>query len=209
MYTKSSNESSTAQVEPIATSVKSVTASDIADVVAVEVLAFNTDPIARWLYPEPDQYLTYFPQFVRTFGGKAFEQNTAYYLDDYIGAALWFPPDIEADAELLIDLIQRSVAEQDQADLFDFLEQMGHYHPTEPHWYLAILGIEPNRQSKGYGATLIQNILQECDRTRTPAYLESSNRRNVRFYQRHGFEVIGTIQAGASPTMFPMIRYPQ
>jgi GNAT superfamily N-acetyltransferase len=209
MYTKSSNESSTAQVEPIATFVKSATAYDIADVVAVEVLAFNTDPIARWLYPEPDQYLTYFPQFVRTFGGKAFEQNTAYYLDDYIGAALWFPPDTEADAELLIDLIQRSVAEQDQADLFDFLEQMGHYHPTEPHWYLAILGVQPNRQSKGYGAALVQNILQECDRTQIPAYLESSNPRNVSFYQRHGFEVIGTIQAGASPTIFPMIRYPQ
>lgn len=209
MYTKSLNGSSTTQVEPTATSVKSATTSDITDVVAVAVLAFSTDPIARWLYPEPDQYLTYFPQFVKTFGGQAFEQNTAYYLDDFVGAALWFPPRVEPDAEPLIDLIQQSVAEQDQADLFAFLEQMGHYHPTEPHWYLSLLGVEPNRQSKGYGSVLIQNILQECDRTQTPAYLESSNPRNVPFYQRHGFEVIGTIQTSTSPTMFPMIRYPQ
>lgn len=209
MYTQFLNGSSTTQVELIATSVKSVTAADITDVVAVEVLAFSIDPIARWLYPEPDQYLTYFPQFVRTFGGQAFEQNTAYYLDNFVGAALWFPPGVEPDAEPLIDLIQQSVAEQNQADLFAFLEQMGHYHPTEPHWYLSILGVEPNRQSKGYGSVLIQNILQECDRFQTPAYLESSNPRNVPFYQRHGFEVIGTIQAGTSPTMFPMMRYPQ
>jgi GNAT superfamily N-acetyltransferase len=195
--------------EPVTVPVKAATASDVADVVAVEVLAFNTDPIARWLYPNPHQYLTYFPQFVRTFGGQAFEQNTAYNLDDYAGAALWFPPNVETDAELLIDLIQHSVAERDQPDLFDFLEQMGHYHPTEPHWYLAMLGVEPNRQSKGYGSALIQNVLQDCDRTQTPAYLESSHPRNVPFYQRHGFEVIGTIQAGASPTMYPMIRYPQ
>jgi hypothetical protein len=25
-------------------------------------------------------------------------------------------------------------------------------------------------------------------------------------YQRHGFEIVGTIQAGASPTVVPMLR---
>jgi ribosomal protein S18 acetylase RimI-like enzyme len=200
---------STNEVEPITATIESVTESNVADVVAVEVLAFNADPTSRWLYPEPRQYLTYFPQFISIFGGKAFEHNTAYYIGDYVGAALWFPPGIEPDAEPLVDLIQHSVVEQKQADRLALLEQMGHHHPTESHWYLAILGVSPKQQGKGYGSALIQNILQECDRTQTPAYLESSNPSNVPFYERHGFEVIGTIQAGTSPMLFPMIRYPE
>lgn len=198
----------TNEVEPITATIESVPESNVADIVAVEVLAFNADPMSRWLYPEPRQYLTYFPQFISIFGGKAFKHNTAYYIDDYIGAALWFPPGIEPDVEPLVDLIGHSVAEQKQADMFAVLEQMEHHHPTEPHWYLAILGVEPKQQGKGYGSALIQNILQECDRTQTLAYLESSNPSNVPFYERHGFEAIGTIQAGTSPTLFPMIRYP-
>ena len=38
------------------------------------VLAFSADPAARWLYSNPDQYLTNFPRFVRAFAGAAFEQ---------------------------------------------------------------------------------------------------------------------------------------
>jgi Uma2 family endonuclease len=47
------------------------------------------------------------------------------------------------------------------------------------------------------------------DRDRIPAYLEASKPANIPFYARHGFEVIGTIQIGASPPIFPMVRYPQ
>ncbi|HEY9888011.1 MAG TPA: hypothetical protein V6D02_06390 [Candidatus Obscuribacterales bacterium] len=39
-------------------------------------------------------------------------------------------------------------------------------------------------------------------------YLESSNISNVVMYERHGFEVIGTIQAGNSPTIYPLYRQP-
>jgi hypothetical protein len=41
------------------------------------------------------------------------------------------------------------------------------------------------------------------------AYLESSNPRNISLYERHGFERLGTIQSGASPTMVPMLRPPR
>jgi hypothetical protein len=42
-----------------------------------------------------------------------------------------------------------------------------------------------------------------------PAYLESSNPRNISLYERHGFEIIGLIQAGGSPTLTPMLRRPR
>jgi hypothetical protein len=48
-----------------------------------------------------------------------------------------------------------------------------------------------------------------CTRAHTIAYLESSNPTNIPFYEQQGFEVIGKIQAGDSPTIFPMLRYPR
>lgn len=209
MHTKALNKTSVDRVGFMTEMIKTVTVSDEADVIATEVLTFCTDPIMRWMYPEAHQYLTYFPQFVRTFGGKAFEHNTAYCIDGYTGAALWFPPGVEADIDPLVALFQHSVAKQEQVALFTILEQMGHYHPTQPHWYLSILGVEPTQQGKGYGSALMQHVLQECDRTFLPAYLESSKATNIPFYERHGFELLGTIQAGTSPPLFPMFRHPQ
>jgi hypothetical protein len=52
----------------------------------------------------------------------------------------------------------------------------------------------------------MEHALIACDRDHSPAYLESSNPKNVPLYERHGFELLGTIQVGASPPIFPMLR---
>lgn len=189
--------------------IKTAMASDEAPVIDVVVLAFSTDPAARWLYPNPHQYLTHFPPFVRAFGGKAFAQGSAHYVDGYAGAALWLPPEVHPDDDVLIPLLHRTVAEREQQDAFAVFEQMGRYHPSEPHWYLPLIGVDPTQQRKGYGSALLQHALLPCDRDHTLAYLESSNPANIPLYQRHGFVLLGTIQAGASPPLFPMLRQPQ
>jgi ribosomal protein S18 acetylase RimI-like enzyme len=55
----------------------------------------------------------------------------------------------------------------------------------------------------------MRHATERCDRDGLPAYLESSNPRNISLYQRHGFEVVGRIQAGTSPVMTPMYRKPR
>jgi ribosomal protein S18 acetylase RimI-like enzyme len=89
------------------------------------------------------------------------------------------------------------------------MQQMASYHPKEPHWYLPLIGIDPAHQGKGLGGTLMRHATDICDRDGVLAYLESSNLRNVPLYQRHGFEILGTIQAGQSPTITPMLRKPR
>jgi Acetyltransferases len=86
---------------------------------------------------------------------------------------------------------------------------MGNFHPHEPHWYLPIIGVDPPHQGRGLGEQLMAHALARCDADRLPAYLESSNPRNLSFYQRHGFEALGRIQVGSSPTLVPMLRRPQ
>ena len=47
-----------------ALSFSAVGESDQDRVFATLVLAFAADPVERWLYPEPQQYLSHFPKFL-------------------------------------------------------------------------------------------------------------------------------------------------
>jgi len=149
-----------------------------------------------------------FPSFVRIFGGKAFEQGSAYSIGDFSGAALWLPPGVQPDEEALAGLIQRSVSEHKLEEVLGVFEQMGRYHPSEPHWYLPLIGVDPAQQGRGYGSALMEHALIRCDRDQKLAYLESSNPKNISLHERHGFELLGTIQVGGSPPICPMRRKP-
>ena len=189
--------------------IKTAVVSDEASTIAVVVLAFSADPAARWTWSDPQQYLRHFPSFFQAFGGHAFTHGSAYYVDGYAGAALWLPPAVHPDEDALVALVKRTVPEPMHQDVFAVFDQMGHYHPREPHWYLPLIGVDPCHQGKGYGAALMQHALLPCDRDHMPAYLESTNPKNIPLYERHGFAVLGTIQVGASPPIFPMLRTPR
>ena len=191
------------------TLIKKTTEYDLEQIINSIVLAFSCDPLARWIYPSPQKYLNSFPDFIKIFAGKAFEQKTAYYTDNYSGAALWLAPQSEPNNDAIDSYLQQTISPQQEKKIFAVFEQMSHYHPQEPHWYLAFVGVEPNQQRQGYGSALIKPVLRECDRQQQLAYLESSSPGSRSLYERHGFEVIETIQIDDSPPIFSMVRYPQ
>ena len=178
-----------------------------AGVIDIVTLAFMTDPAARWLYPESDDYLANYPEFVRGFGGRAFEHGCADHLEGY-GAAMWLPPGVQSDDAALDTLLERTVPRHRLHALVEVLRQMGNYNPNEPHWHLAFLGVVPAHQYKGHGSALLKHGLARCDENREPAYLESTNPRNIPLYERYGFQVLGTIQVADSPPIVPMLRKP-
>ncbi|TAD88826.1 MAG: GNAT family N-acetyltransferase [Oscillatoriales cyanobacterium] len=187
--------------------IRTASASDLRYINAAMVLAFSNDPIVRWLYPEPDRYLTYYPRIVEAYINHSLVHQTCYYVDGYGGAAHWIPPGASMDAELFMEIFQESIAESHQAEAFEFLEQMDRCHPSQTHWYLAMIGVEPTQQGKGFGSALLQHMLSQCDRDRIPAYLEASSPQNIAFYKQHGFELISpSVQVGSSPILSPMIR---
>jgi ribosomal protein S18 acetylase RimI-like enzyme len=189
--------------------IKSANESNQEQAIAVISLAFATDPMSRWIYPDPHQYLSYFPEVVRLFAGNAFKQGTAYYVDAFSGAALWLPPNVHPRDKEMEALLKQTVPEQNQENVFAVLEQMGNAHPTEPHWYLPMIGVDPGCQGKGYGSALMQHALTRCDQENKLAYLETSNTRNIDLYKRYGFGLLSTIQIGSAPSVFPMLRQPR
>jgi ribosomal protein S18 acetylase RimI-like enzyme len=173
------------------------------------VLAFAADPMARWTWPRPRQYLAAMPRMVRAFGGRAYSNSSAFCTDDYAGTALWLPPGVHPDEEELGAVVESTIAPSLAAETAAVFQQMAAYHPTEPHWYLPLIGVDPAHQGAGHGDALMAYALARCDRDHAPAYLESSNPRNIPFYRRHGFEPLGAIQVGSSPTLVPMLRGPR
>jgi ribosomal protein S18 acetylase RimI-like enzyme len=175
--------------------------------VATVVAAFAADPVERWLWPEADAYAASFPDFVAAFGAdSALGHQTAWGTRDASAVALWLRPGVEPAEDAVVSVLTESVSAHKHDDLFSVLEQMAAIHPREPHWYLPWLAVAPALQGQGLGGQLLEHSLAIVDADELPAFLETPNPRTVPLYERHGFEVVGTAQAGSCPPVTSMLR---
>ena len=111
-------------------------------------LAFVADPATRWVWQDPDMYLSHFSSFAKEFGGKSFENNSAYYIGKYSSAALWLPLNVHPDVEQILELVKTTGSECAKEYGPKLFKKMGSYHPEEPHWYLPLLGVDPLHHGK-------------------------------------------------------------
>ncbi len=189
--------------------IRSAASNEISEATACIVAAFITDPLARFAWPSPHEHLHAMPLATREFAGGSFEHGTAYVTGDFCGAALWLPPGVHPNSEALETVFRDTAKPEHLDDLLATFEKMDEWHPEEPHWYLPLVGVEPNAQGNGFGGALMRHAVARCDREGALAYLESSNPRNISLYERHGFEVMGEIQVGVGPLVTPMLRHPR
>ena len=110
------------------------------------------------------------------------------------GAAVWFPPGTWSgtEASALPGYLRAFGRRLVIASQYQSVAVRA--HPREqPHWYLAIIGVDPVRQGNGVGAALLRSRLRRCDEEGRPAYLESSKLENVPLYQHFGFHIAGPL----------------
>jgi ribosomal protein S18 acetylase RimI-like enzyme len=179
---------------------------EIPAVLDLLMLAFSADPPVRYVWRTAEEYARWHRPFFMAMAGDAFSHGTAFVTDDLSAVALWRPPGAEADPEAVGNVVVRALPPERLVVPGQVGEAMGGFHPHEPHWYLPLLGVDPARQGQGLGSALLKHSLRICDAQGAPAYLESSNPKNVPLYERHGFEVTGRIQPGDFPGLTPMLR---
>ena len=173
--------------------------------------ALVDDPVFRWLIPATprrnQRLLSFFTAISSSYlrAGKP-----AYLADEDAGAALWSDP--ATTWQLQFDLGQlRAVAgsfgPSRVVSAVRTQMQLSKLHPSEPHWYLGYLGVRTSQQGQGMGGSLLDEVLTRADQASAPAYLESSNERNLTLYQRHGFEIVEEIRLlGEGPSVWRMWR---
>jgi GNAT superfamily N-acetyltransferase len=176
---------------------------------ATLLLAFSADPVMRWIYPEPESFVTAFPALLLAFGGRSFIDETVWRLGDFVAVGLWMRPGVDPDGEATIAHLEATATPDRLDDLLAMFGQMEHAHPSTPLWYLPWFGTDCHRQGEGLGSQLMRGCLEIVDRDHLPAYLDSTNPRNVPFYERRGFKVTGQSQAGSSPPIISMLREPR
>jgi ribosomal protein S18 acetylase RimI-like enzyme len=132
---------------------------------------------------------------------------------DHASAAVWVPPatsqpSVRPTATLMRCLLSPRVTVRLPLLAVGF-RAMQRAHPlSPPHWYLSLLGTDPDSQGHGYGSAVLRPVLERCDADGVGAYLESSKPRNIDFYARFGFRVMGELQLPYGPKMWPMWREP-
>ncbi|WP_409190496.1 GNAT family N-acetyltransferase [Bradyrhizobium sp. RDM4] len=161
--------------------VTSTNASVRARIVWTIVLGFAADPLMRWSWPDPGQYVGNMTQFIKACGGRAFEHGTAYVTRDSRAAALWLPPGVQQDEDALDAIMALSLRPEISEHMAHLRQGMAEHHPCEPHWYLPLIAVDPNWAGQGLGTLLMKYALQRCDEQGIAAYLESSNPENIPF----------------------------
>ncbi|MFC0673478.1 GNAT family N-acetyltransferase [Brachybacterium hainanense] len=74
-------------------------------------------------------------------------------------------------------------------------------------WTLETLGVRPEAQGRGIGSALLDHALEEAARAGAREIaLETSDARNVRFYERHGFTVLDETIPPTAPPVWRMLR---
>ena len=85
-------------------------------------------------------------------------------------------------------------------------EAMDKNHPHERHFYLSFIAVAPRFQGMGLGSALLESTLARIDEAGVPAYLENSNPKNTRLYERHGFVRRKNIAPPGAPPLLAMWR---
>lgn len=187
------------------------TAADLDTAARVLATAFVDDPVFGWIYPDraarPDLLVEWMVLEI----GFAHRRGHTYLAHDATAATVWAPPDVSLDDEETGQAMAGLLARQLGPDAATRLAGGGgiaEMHPREPHFYLRLVGVHPDRQGQGVGREMLAPILELCDAEDLPAYLENSNPRNEPFYRSLGFGEVGRARLGDGPELQGMWRPP-
>ncbi len=177
--------------------------------------SFYDDPQMQYLFPDSATRRQDLGVMFASIAEAGVRRGHTYVLENdstIVAGSIWSPPEIRAlaDSEVgpFVNAIVARYGDAGLARLGAMSDAMEANHPHDPHMYLFIVGVDPRQQGRGFGATVVRPTLAHCDAMRSNAYLESSNPRNISFYERLGFVTISEFHPDGGPLFTGMWRDP-
>lgn len=177
------------------------TDADLPTLASVLGEAFHDYPWTRWTVPGEDR-LARLAEIQGVYLAHAATH----------GGRVWTTPDLDAVAVLIPaslpdpapEVGERIVALHGEGwqRVVDHEVAVGPRRP-EADWLLATVGVDPSRQGRGLGTTILEAAL--ADLGDASVLLETSSDANVRLYERLGFRVVERVE-GAGPDVWLMLR---
>lgn len=188
---------------------------ELADRAAITLeRAFSADPMFQWLFPDPLRRSRSLKILNRVPIDYGMRRGRVTHSEDGRAVAIWFPPGQPVTVGGMIRsgflgvplrIGVRPFARFMRAN--GVMERIHKREMPEPHWYLLIVGVDPELQGRGLGSELVREGLARADEMDSPCYLETSDERNLAFYQRLGFRVLEKVTlGGGGPAGWAMRR---
>jgi GNAT superfamily N-acetyltransferase len=187
--------------------------ADVGALARLFAAAFAADPVFEWIArrgPKRAAGLERF--FFWLLKTRAIPFGEVWMADDASAAAAWLPPDTPAspggffEQLRLMPMFVRLCGFPRLARGSAMADAMEKHHPKERHYYLSFIAVAPRLQGLGLGSAILEATLKRADEMGWPAYLENSNPRNTKLYERHGFVSRPNIAPKGAPPLLPMWR---
>lgn len=192
--------------------VRNAVPEDRERVIATLTRAFRGDAIVRYLFPSDST----FEHRAGLFFGHYFDVRVAggevtVYGEDVAGASLWNPPGGNRLGQMFVEehwesTVVSAISPDELASYEAFKVVLEAMTPSEPHWYLGLLGTDPDRRKQGIARALLAPMLERADGEGFPVFLETGMPGNVAIYERFGFRTIAQATVPDGPKVWGLLR---
>jgi ribosomal protein S18 acetylase RimI-like enzyme len=199
--------------------VRQLSTEQIRAAVGVLSRSFDEDPVFTFYFNNAFRrklaYRPFFGDIIRS--NLRFGHVYSAVLDHrVVAAAIWRPPDAgppnsrERVQSFAAALCIRAIFPRTAQGLFEGFDAMQAVHPKEPHWYLAVVGVDTDLQGKTIGSRVLAPVLECADQAKTLCYVETPFPRDLVFYERLGFEIVSeSYPFPGAPQVWAMLRTPK
>lgn len=180
--------------------------------------AFFRDPLTEFLLANVGTRARWLTLCMELLLGLSEKCGQVHTVDDDRGVLGVFPPgrypySLATGSALFARMVLRGLSPRFPVSAgVNFLKltyQCDQRHIKEPHWYVLVIGVHPQRQGRGLSRQLFAPVLTQADHAGLPCYLENSNPKNLAVYSRFGFKVLDEIRPmERGPPLFLMRRDP-
>ena len=164
---------------------------------AVLTRAFYDDPYYGYIMPNRNKSREQLHWWMKLLLKYTLKYGDIYYTDDHKAIAMWLGPEkpVVSDIKILsmgLILYPFKIGLRNFMRLLDIDGQWKKEHKKldKRHYYLMVIGVEPEFQQKGIGSRLMQVGLKKADDEKLECFLETVTPEDLRFYEKHNFKVI-------------------
>ena len=198
--------------DPTLTNIRAARADDIDALAALLTRAFAEDPVLDW-FLRPWSRTRAAEQFFAQILADALPHGGVRVDETESACAIWLPPEVPSASASIWAALRHQIWLMQVASplrltrLKAVIELSQEIHPTEPCYYLSIIGSVPEARGSGRASALMSDMLSGADAAGMPAFLETADAANIGYYERFGFEVTGQAQLPlGGPTLSLMWR---